>query len=85
MSKNCPITELNTHALVQALTVMKTFHQQINFHQAQLIPITVMPASVSAYIVVVSTGTTWVSAHQGQDGHASAVTAQKSSDEGSTT
>ncbi len=85
MGESRPIAELNTHALVQALTVMKTFRQQINLHQAQLIPITVMPASVSAYIANVSAGNTWVSAQGGQDGHVGAATAQKSSDEGSTT
>jgi hypothetical protein len=47
MSENRPITELNTLTLVRALTVMKTFCQQINLHQAQLISIMVMPATVS--------------------------------------
>ena len=83
MSENRPITELNTLALVRALTVMKTFRQQINLHQAQLIPITVMPATVAAYIANVSaTGNARVK----QDGQvAGATTPQKSSDEGSST
>jgi hypothetical protein len=82
MSESRPIAELNTQALVRALTVMKTFCQQINLHQAQLIPITVMPASVSAYIANVSNNTR-VSG-QGQDGSVGAAKIQKSN-EGSTT
>jgi hypothetical protein len=49
MSKSCPITELNTKALVHALTVMKIFCNQINLHQATMTPITVMPRVVAAY------------------------------------
>jgi hypothetical protein len=65
--------------------VMKTFHQQIKLHQAQLFPITVMPASVSAYTANVSVGIILVSAQERKDGHIGATTAQKSSDEASTT
>ena len=32
MSESCLIAELNTKALVGALTVMRTFHSQINLH-----------------------------------------------------
>ncbi len=52
MSKSRPIPELNVQALVRALTVMKTFRQQINLHQATMSPITIMPGSVSAYTVI---------------------------------
>jgi hypothetical protein len=51
MSESCPITKLNTKALVRALTVMKTFHDQINLHQATMTPITVMPGVVAAYTI----------------------------------
>jgi hypothetical protein len=51
MSKACLITELNTSALVCALTVLKMFCSQINLHQATMTTITVMPGSVTAYIV----------------------------------
>jgi hypothetical protein len=51
MSKNRPIAELNTKELVHALTVMKTFCDQINLHQATMTPITVMPGAVAAYTV----------------------------------
>jgi hypothetical protein len=51
MTKACPINELNTSALKSALTVLKTFHSQINLHQATMTTITVMPGSVSAYNV----------------------------------
>jgi hypothetical protein len=51
MSKACPITELNMSALKSALTVLKTFHYQINLHQATMTTITVMPGSVTAYTV----------------------------------
>jgi hypothetical protein len=49
MSESYLITELNTKALVHALTVMKIFHNQINLHQAKMTPIMVMPGVVAAY------------------------------------
>jgi hypothetical protein len=51
MTKACPITELNTTALKSALTVLKTFHSQINLHQATMTIITVMPGFVATYNV----------------------------------
>ncbi len=51
MTEACPITKLNTSALKSALTVLKTFHSQINLHQATITTITVMPGSVAAYTV----------------------------------
>jgi hypothetical protein len=51
MSKACPITELNTSPLKSAVTVLKTFHYQINLHQATMTAITVMPGSITAYTV----------------------------------
>jgi hypothetical protein len=51
MTKACPITELNTSALKNALMVLKTFHAQINLHQATMTAITVMPGSVATYNV----------------------------------
>jgi hypothetical protein len=51
MFEICLIDELNTKALVCALTVMKTFRDQINLHQAMMTPITVMPKVVAAYTV----------------------------------
>jgi hypothetical protein len=51
MSKSRPVAELNTKALVCAVTVMKIFFDQINFHQATMAPITVMPGIVAAYTV----------------------------------
>ncbi len=48
MSKACLITKLNTSALKSALTVLKTFHYQI---QAIMTTITVMPGSVTAYTI----------------------------------
>jgi hypothetical protein len=51
MSENCLIAELNTKALVCALTVMKTFRDQNNLHQATMTPITVMPGVLTAYMV----------------------------------
>jgi hypothetical protein len=49
MSESHPITKLNTKALVRVVTVMKTFCNQINLHQAKMTPITVMPRVVAAY------------------------------------
>jgi hypothetical protein len=51
MTEARPISELNMSALKSALTVLKTFHSQINLHQATMTAITVMPGSVSAYNV----------------------------------
>ena len=51
MSENCLIAELNTKALVCALTVMKTFRDQNNLHQATMTPITVMLRVLAAYTV----------------------------------
>jgi hypothetical protein len=51
MTEARPITELNTSALKSALTVLNTFCSQINFHQATMTAIRVMPGSVSAYNV----------------------------------
>jgi hypothetical protein len=50
-SENFPIAELNTKALVCAVTVMKTFCDHINLHQATMTPIRVMPGVVAAYMV----------------------------------
>jgi hypothetical protein len=46
-----PITKLNTNAMKNTLTVLKTFCYQINSHQATMTAITVMPGSVTAYTV----------------------------------
>ncbi len=51
MSEARPITELNTSALKSALTILKTFHSQINLHQATMTAIMVMPGSVNAYTI----------------------------------
>jgi hypothetical protein len=51
MSKNRLIAELNTNALVHAVTVMKMFCDQINLHQATMTHITVMTGVVAAYTV----------------------------------
>ncbi len=50
MSKACLITELITSTLKNALTVLKTFHYQINLHQATT-TITVKPDSVTVYTI----------------------------------
>jgi hypothetical protein len=49
MSKSCLIIKLNTKALVHALTIMKTFCDQINLHHTTMTPITVMAGVVAAY------------------------------------
>ncbi len=49
LSKARPITELNTKGLVNAITAIKAFCTQIQLNQAQMIPIIIMPSSVSAY------------------------------------
>ncbi len=49
MSEKRLIAELNTKALVRALTVMKTFHDQINLHQATMTPILVMPGVITLH------------------------------------
>jgi hypothetical protein len=51
MSKAHPITKLNTSALENALTVLKTFCYQINLHQVTMTAIMAMPSSVTAYTV----------------------------------
>jgi len=49
MSESRPITELNTKPLVGALTVMKAFIDQINLHQATMLPIVISQSAVSSY------------------------------------
>jgi hypothetical protein len=49
MSKSHPITELNTNAFVGALTVMKAFCDQINLHQATMLPIAISQNLVASY------------------------------------
>jgi hypothetical protein len=49
MSKSCLITELNTKALVGTLTVMKAFCDQINLHQATMLPIIISQNIVASY------------------------------------
>jgi hypothetical protein len=51
MSESCLIAKLNTKALVCAITVMKTFCDQIKSYQATMPLITVMPWVVVAYTV----------------------------------
>jgi hypothetical protein len=51
MSKAHPITKLNTSTLKSALTVLKMSCYQINLHQPTMTPITVIPGSVTAYII----------------------------------
>jgi hypothetical protein len=51
MTKDCPITKLNTSTLKSALMVFKTFCSQINLHRATLTTVMVMPGSVSTYNV----------------------------------
>ena len=49
MSESCPIAELNTKASVGALTVMKAFCDQINLHQATMLPIVISQNVVASY------------------------------------
>jgi hypothetical protein len=49
MSESRPITELNTKALVGALMVMKAFCDQINLHQATMLPIAISQNVVASY------------------------------------
>ncbi len=49
MSESCPIAELNTKALVGALTVMKAFCDQINLHQATMLPIVISQSVITSY------------------------------------
>jgi hypothetical protein len=49
MSESRPIAELNTKALVGALTVMKAFLTQINLHQATVLPIVISQSVVATY------------------------------------
>jgi hypothetical protein len=51
MSKSCLIAKLNAKMLVYAVTVMKTFWDQINLHEATMTPITVIPGFVAAYTI----------------------------------
>jgi hypothetical protein len=51
ISESHPITELNRKALFWALTVMKTFCDQINLHQVTMTPTMVMSGAVTAYTV----------------------------------
>jgi hypothetical protein len=51
MTKACLITKLNMSTLKSALKVLKTFHSQINLHQATVTTITVMPGSGNTYTV----------------------------------
>ena len=46
MSESHLIAELNTKALVGALTVMKAFCNQINLHQATMLPIVISQRSL---------------------------------------
>ena len=49
MSESHPITKLNTKALVGALMVMKAFCDQINLHQATMLPIIISQSVVASY------------------------------------
>ncbi len=49
MSESCPIAKLNTKALVGALTVMKAFCDQINLHQATMLPIVISQSVVASF------------------------------------
>ena len=49
MSESRLIAELNTKALVGALTVMKAFWNQINLHQATMLPIVIAQSVIAAY------------------------------------
>ena len=49
MSESRLIAELNTKALVGALTVMRAFCSQINLHQATMLPIVISQSVVAAY------------------------------------
>jgi hypothetical protein len=49
MSKSRPIAELNAKALVGALTVMKALCDQINLHQATMLPIIISQNVVASY------------------------------------
>jgi hypothetical protein len=51
MSESRMIAKLNTKVFVHALTVMKTFCDQIIWHQATMTPIAIMPGVVVAYSV----------------------------------
>ena len=51
MSESRPIAELNTKALVGALTVMKAFRYQISLHQATMLPIVISQSVIAAYNV----------------------------------
>ncbi len=49
MFESCPITKLNIKALIHVVTVMKTFHDQMNLYQAAMTPIMVMPGVLVDY------------------------------------
>ena len=49
MSESHLIAELNTKALVGALIVTKAFHNQINLHQATMLPIMISHSVIVAY------------------------------------
>ena len=49
MSESHPIAELNTKEKVGALTVMKAFCNQINLHQATMLPIVISQSVIAAY------------------------------------
>jgi hypothetical protein len=49
MSESRPIAKLNTKALVGALTVMQAFCDQINLHQATMLPIVISQSVVASY------------------------------------
>ncbi len=49
MSESRPIAKLNTKTLVGALTVMKAFCDQINLHQATMLPINISQSVIASY------------------------------------
>ena len=49
MSESRLIAELNTKALVGALTVMEAFLSQINLHQATMLPIAISKSVIATY------------------------------------
>ena len=49
LSEPHPIAELNTQALVGALKVMKAFSNQINLHQATMLPIVISQSVLASY------------------------------------
>jgi hypothetical protein len=53
MSESRPIAKLNTQALVKALTVMNVFSNQINLHQATMLPVIISQSLVASYNITV--------------------------------